>query len=155
MARRAPLTKANPSQPCFLNCFIAVNPTFLLQGTGLWPSLSQAKKNPSRSLDGFFRVKCLAIPYFRMETFHTIIGAKRFHFRVRDGIGWFTLAMVTKQTGVVDSFNASTAPAVPLSMDCLRKSVHTSQNSLKPGYHSCTQTAWVLYGQASRAISTG
>jgi hypothetical protein len=35
-----------------------------------------------------------------MATCHTIIGAKRFHFRVRDGVGWFTLAMVTKQTGV-------------------------------------------------------
>ena len=43
----------------------------------------------------------MAIPYFRMANCHTIIGAKRFHFRVRDGIGWFTLAMVTKQTGVL------------------------------------------------------
>ena len=38
--------------------------------------------------------------YFHMATCHTIIGAKRFHFRVRDGIGWFTLAMFTKQTGL-------------------------------------------------------
>ncbi len=38
-----------------------------------------------------------------MRTSHTIIGAKRFHFRVRDGIGWFTLAMFTKQFGVVDN----------------------------------------------------
>ena len=38
-----------------------------------------------------------------MANCHTIIGAKRFHFRVRDGIGWFTFAMVTKQTGVVES----------------------------------------------------
>jgi hypothetical protein len=45
----------------------------------------------------------LAIPYFRMANCHTIIGAKRFHFRVRDGVGWFTLAMVTKQTGVKKS----------------------------------------------------
>ena len=36
-----------------------------------------------------------------MANCHTIIGAKRFHFRVRDGIGWFTLAMVTKQFGLV------------------------------------------------------
>ena len=35
-----------------------------------------------------------------MANCHTIIGAKWFHFRVRDGIGWFTFAMVTKQTGV-------------------------------------------------------
>ena len=38
--------------------------------------------------------------YFHMATCHTIISAKRFHFRVRDGIGWFTLAMFTKQTGL-------------------------------------------------------
>lgn len=39
-----------------------------------------------------------------MANCHTIIGAKRFHFRVRDGIGWFTLAMVTKQTGVASGY---------------------------------------------------
>ena len=44
----------------------------------------------------------MAIPYFHMANCHTIIGTKRFHFRVRDGIGWFTLVMVTKQTGVVN-----------------------------------------------------
>ena len=29
---------------------------------------------------------------------HTIIGAKQFHFRVRDGIGWFPLANAARQT---------------------------------------------------------
>ena len=29
----------------------------------------------------------------------TIIGAERFHFRVRDGIGWFPLAMAARQAG--------------------------------------------------------
>ncbi len=29
---------------------------------------------------------------------HTIIGAERFHFRVRNGIGWFTLAMAARQS---------------------------------------------------------
>ncbi len=57
------------------------------------------KKKPKRLGLGF-GVKSLAIPYFRMANCHTIIGAKRFHCRVRDGIGWFTLAMVTKQSGV-------------------------------------------------------
>ena len=28
--------------------------------------------------------------------YHTIIGAERFHFRVRDGFGWGTLAIFTK-----------------------------------------------------------
>ena len=30
---------------------------------------------------------------------HTIIGAERFHFRVRDGFGWFPLAIAARQTG--------------------------------------------------------
>ena len=30
---------------------------------------------------------------------HTIIGAKQFHFRVRDGIGWYPLAIAARQTG--------------------------------------------------------
>lgn len=50
-----------------------------------------------------FSIRRLAMTYFHMATCHTIIGAKRFHFRVRDGIGWFTLAMFTKQFGVVGS----------------------------------------------------
>jgi hypothetical protein len=58
-------------------------------------------KKPRHSVWAGAWVWRLAIPYFRMANCHTIIGAKRFHFRVRDGIGWFTLAMVTKQTGVV------------------------------------------------------
>ena len=42
----------------------------------------------------------LAIPYFHTANCRTIIGARRFHFRVRDGSGWVTPAMVTKQFGV-------------------------------------------------------
>ncbi|MDD5275688.1 MAG: transposase, partial [Methylovulum sp.] len=38
-----------------------------------------AKKNPSLGLGS--GVGRLAIPYFRMANCHTIIGAKRFHFR--------------------------------------------------------------------------
>lgn len=29
---------------------------------------------------------------------HTIIGAMSFHFRVRDGIGWYQHAMAARQT---------------------------------------------------------
>ena len=36
--------------------------------------------------------------YFHMENNHTIIGAERFHFWVRDGIRWYPFAKVTKQT---------------------------------------------------------
>ena len=59
------------------------------------------RQKKTQALNLGFNIKSLAIPYFRMANCHTIIGAKRFHFRVRDGIGWFTFAMVTKQTGVV------------------------------------------------------
>ena len=38
--------------------------------------------------------------YSHMGRPHTTIGAEQFHFRVRDGIGWVTFAMVTKQTGM-------------------------------------------------------
>ena len=61
--------------------------------------LKMQKKSPPVKMG--FLIKSLAMTYFHMATCHTIIGAKRFHFRVRDGIGWFTLAMVTKQTGVL------------------------------------------------------
>ena len=42
------------------------------------------------------QIKCLAVSYFHMGKPHTIIGAERFHYRVRDGIGWYPLAMATK-----------------------------------------------------------
>ncbi len=41
--------------------------------------------------------KCPMLTYFHMGKPHTIIGAERFHFRVRNGVGWFPLAMVTGQ----------------------------------------------------------
>ena len=70
------------------------------------------KKKPKHKCLGF-NIKRLAIPYFRMANCHTIIGAKRFHFRVRDGIGWFTFAMVTKQTGVVGFHQLSFTNVLP------------------------------------------
>ena len=47
-------------------------------------------------LQGFFRKKSWQRPTFTWQS-HTIIGAKLFHDRVRDGIGWFQLAQVTKK----------------------------------------------------------
>ncbi len=35
--------------------------------------------------------------YSGMACSHTTIGAGRFHFRVRNGIGWFPLAMAARQ----------------------------------------------------------
>ena len=37
--------------------------------------------------------------YFHMGRPHTIIGAEWFHFRVRDGIGWYPNAVVAGRTG--------------------------------------------------------
>jgi hypothetical protein len=39
-----------------------------------------------------FLNKILAVSYSHMGRPHTTIGAERFHFRVRNGIGWFPLA---------------------------------------------------------------
>ncbi len=44
-------------------------------------------------------MKSLAVSCFRMGKSHTIIGAESFHFRVRNGIGWFQLAIATRQIG--------------------------------------------------------
>ena len=63
---------------------------------------------------------------------HTIIGAEQFHYRVRDGIGWFPLAMAARRKGV-DALGG----------------LETVARALRGA------SVWVLYGQASRAISTG
>ena len=59
--------------------------------------LARAKKKP-RTLGPGFRGKCSAMTYSCMRM-HTTIGAVAFHFRVRDGIGWFHNAIVTEQAG--------------------------------------------------------
>ena len=60
-----------------------------------WPG---QKKPPTVNRRGF-RFKSLAVTYSCMVDDHTTIGAERFHFRVRKGIGWFPLAMAARQTG--------------------------------------------------------
>src|SRR5271170_1472798 len=66
------------------------------------------KKKPSPTFVGegfpFFidkrhQIKSLAVTYFHIDKVDTSIGAERFHFRVRKGIGWFPLAMAARQTG--------------------------------------------------------
>lgn len=54
-----------------------------------------AKKNPADMFGGVLG-KALAMTYSRMRM-HTTIGACAFHFRVRDGIGWFHAAMFTRE----------------------------------------------------------
>ncbi len=111
--------------------------------------------------------KSLAVTYSRMEKLHTTIGAKQFHFRVRDGIGWFPLAMAARQIfsacGAVASCKSQVARGFSL-VTCyllLVTAVVRPQfgKLLKTLSMLLTnpplQTAWVLYGQASRSISTG
>ncbi len=69
---------------------------------------------------------------------HTTIGAERFHFRVRKGIGWFPLAIAARQTFIAFS--------------------NLKNSDVKKVSHAVAythQSALVLYGQAARAISTG
>gem|GEM_PF-1840198 len=51
--------------------------------------------------DPFVVYKNPAMTYFHMGKPHTIIGAEWFHFRVRDGIGWYPNAVVAGRTGVL------------------------------------------------------
>ena len=45
-----------------------------------------------------FLNKILAVSYSHMGRPHTTIGAECFHFRVRNGIGWFPLAIAARKT---------------------------------------------------------
>ena len=53
------------------------------------------QKTPLRSLSGVFLITSLTITYFHTGC-STIIGAKSFHGPVRDGKGWYQLAMVIR-----------------------------------------------------------
>ena len=56
-------------------------------------------KTPSLLGLGVLRYKSLAMTYFHTGI-RTIIGAELFHGPVRDGKGWFQLAMVTRHKGL-------------------------------------------------------
>ena len=62
------------------------------------PALLTPKKTPEVERPQGFFVRSLAVTYSGMPERHTTIGAERFHFRVRNGIGWFPLAMAARQT---------------------------------------------------------
>ena len=102
----------------------------------------------------------LAIPYFRTANCRTIIGARRFHFRVRDGSGWGTPAMVTKQIGALDRprrmatrRKASLPPLAGRSVPCPVRSVLCAGRPCRPAvYRSARQGAGTrLALQACRA----
>ncbi len=99
----------------------------------------------------FHQIKSLAVTYFHIDKVDTSIGAERFHFRVRKGIGWFPLAMAARQTGRNGGWScpAPDANSHNLFRRVAFKSIETHSR------FDVRQIAWVLYGQASRAISTG
>jgi hypothetical protein len=66
-----------------------------MQGKG-YESGHNIKKAPFLAKRGFL-FKSLAMSYSHMGRPHTTIGAERFHFRVRNGIGWFPLANFARQ----------------------------------------------------------
>ena len=67
-----------------------------LRTTGVTPlhdRAARAQKNRPANRAVNFN---LAATYSHMAYRHTTIGAKAFHFRVRNGAGWFRLAMATR-----------------------------------------------------------
>ena len=107
----------------------------------------------------------LAVTYSGMPARHTTIGAEHFHFRVRNGIGWFLLAIAARETG--SRFVGPVLPPAPRASNSARfvfqrLSRSTINESLmsplvaKLHYIILSRTDRLrLYGQASRAISTG
>ena len=57
----------------------------------------QPQKNPPTFPSGG-SVGILAVTYSHLAYGQTTIGAERFHFRVRNGIGWFPPAMTARKT---------------------------------------------------------
>jgi hypothetical protein len=55
-------------------------------------------------------IESLAVTYSGMACGHTTIGAERFHFRVRNGIGWFPLAIAARLFGEVFVSTLSRSP---------------------------------------------
>ena len=109
--------------------------------------------------------------YSGMPEGHTTIGAERFHFRVRNGIGWFPLAIAARQTFRVRSSRAcarlhrspiwfvfrSNAFVAFTMIETLVATAYGCCSKSTPSHQSitCGPNHLRLYGQASRAISTG
>ena len=99
------------------------------RGGGIEGCQTGKKKNPRTvSRRGFLnslQIKCLAVTCFRIDKAETIIGAERFHFRVRQGIGWFPLSMAARQTGCKGRVMAQPLTIRTIFFDDLSQSVHT------------------------------
>ena len=105
----------------------------------------QKKENPAAHAAGFSGVNP-GDDLLSHGLSHTTIGAAAFHFRVRDGIGWFHSANFTRETvGASPSKQRIQAPASHSSCDVActwaLSTCHVGQGNLR------------LYGQATRIIS--
>jgi hypothetical protein len=141
----------NPSLPSIdtfetLRAF-AVTPSLHSRRRGADPLdvLHKKGKGPSTKVLGPSCMRSLAVTYSGMACSHTTIGAGRFHFRVRNGIGWFPLAIAARQTGklFVRRLSRSLMLRTEVLENQLRCIILSATNALR------------LYGQVSRAISTG
>ena len=97
---------------------------------------------------------------FSVSGSHTIIGAVRFHGRVRDGVGWFPHAEVAKRKGVVgatppDSQGGAGLKGGSGSGSKLRSRSRSRSRSSRRRRGASARSGWVLADQAARSISTG
>ena len=76
-------------------CFAASALAFALERKNPARDSIAQKKTPRRLSEGVFRNNSLTMTYFHTGC-STIIGAKSFHGPVRDGKGWYQLAMVIR-----------------------------------------------------------
>jgi hypothetical protein len=79
---------------------------------------------------------------------HTTIGAAAFHFRVRDGIGWFHSAMVAEQA-------CEAARLRLLAWGWVVASDEGPTCDVEAAAGPVARSRLELYGQAARIISTG
>ena len=81
----------------FVNCEeVRLCGVLLFSSTSFFKAYSVCTEERSSCIAaGALLVTSLTITYFHMRM-HTIIGAKSFHGPVRDGKGWYQLAMVIR-----------------------------------------------------------
>ena len=131
---------------------------------------SEKKKALLVSQQGF-SFRSLAVTYSGMPEGHTTIGAERFHFRVRNGIGWFPLAIAARQTVLRSMYRSVLRDRLTV-LESIKFFVPTLSRSKWNEFHSIHLHRSItiircgrlfgsqpnplrLYGQVSRAISTG
>ena len=74
--------------------------TTIVSSCEAWGTAGDANEKAPEPFDSGASNKIRAVSYSHMGRPHTTIGAERFHFRVRKGIGWFPLAIAARKTGL-------------------------------------------------------